>query len=208
MKSYKTIIIFLIVIFLIGCAAQNKMRYGMFDFTYGGKDYQIESYTPSNGSGNNFLVLKDGKKIILKAIDKEQNGYIDKILVGDISLSEAREIYTHGLQKCSLSGNMETKTFKKSFSNEDIRNRYFVVTYSMNSNEVYNKFTVIKKIYMDINNELIFIDNFADGTLNEVIKGSANIDDYQDIYKNILEKGIKFGGINKVEGKYWVVNNQ
>ncbi|MFO7892068.1 MAG: hypothetical protein R6V04_17210 [bacterium] len=208
MKSYRIFLIFFIVVFLIGCAAQNKMRYGLFDFSYQGKNYKIESYTPPKGSGNNFLVLKKDKKIVFKAIDKEQNGYIDKILIGDISLKKAREIYSNGLQKCSESGNMETKTFKKSYTNEDIGNKYFIATYSLNSDEVYNKFTIIKKINMEINNELVFIDNLADGTLNQVIKGPVDINDYQDIYKKILERGVKFGEINKVEGKYWVVTNK
>ncbi len=204
MKPYRVIVVFLFVILIIGCAAQNKMRYGIYTFTHDDKQYQIESFTPPEGSGNNFLVLKKGKEVILKAIDKGQNGYIDRILAGDITLSEARKIYSEGLQKCSQSGKIEKKFSEKSYRSEDISNEYFLATYNVNSDEIYNKFTIIRKLHMNRNEEYVFIDNNADGTLNEVIGGKTNIDQYQSAYKRILEQGVKFGRINNVEDKYIV----
>ncbi len=207
MKSSKMFLVLMIIIFLIGCAAQNKIRYGVYNFSYEGKDYKIESYTPPTGNGNNFLVLKEGNDIILKAIDKEQNGYIDKILRGDVPLQKVREIYSNGLQKCSKSGKIETKYSEKSYMFEDVGNKYFLATYTINPNEVYNKFTILKKYDVDRIKELVFIDDLADGTLDEVISGMATADEYQNLYKNVLEKGVKNGGIDIVHDKYLVVTN-
>lgn len=207
MKTSKIFFVILIIIFIIGCAAQNKMRYGIYNFSYEGKNYQIESYTPATGNGNNFLVLKDSDQVILKAVDKEQNGYIDKILMGDISLQKAREIYSTGLKKCSQSGKMETKYTEKSYMIEDSSNKYYLATYSVNSDEVYNKFTIINKFDVDRIKEMVFIDNLADGILDEVIIGTATVDKYQDVYKNILENGVKDGRINRFQDKYLVVIN-
>jgi len=204
MKSYKVVLIFLIVLLLIGCAAQNKMRYGIYNFTHDGEQYQIESYTPPVGTGNNFLVLKKDNEVIIKAIDKGQNGYIDKILAGNISLSEAREIYTLGLQKCSQSGKIEKKFSEKSYRSEDISSEYFLATYNMDSEDIYNKFTIIRKLHMNRNKEYIFIDHLADGSLNEVIGANINIDRYQDTYDKFLKKGVKSGRINKEGDKYIV----
>ena len=205
MKSSKIFLVILIVIFLIGCAAQNKMRYGVYNFSYDGKNYQIESYTPPTGDGNNFLVLKEDGNVLIKAVDKEQNGYIDKVLMGDIPLQKVREIYTVGLKKCSQSGKMETKFSEKNFMSEDMSNKYYLATYTINSDEVYNKFTILKKYDVYRTEELIFIDNSADGILDEVISGMTTTDQYQDVYMNVLKKGIKNGGINRVQDKYLVI---
>ncbi len=211
MKTYKVILAFLIVLFLIGCASQynqTKMRYGLYTFEYQEKDYQIESFTPQKENGNNLLILKEGNKIVLKAIDKEQNGYIDKVLIGDISLGEARDIYSNGLEKCSQSGKMEMKRTEKSYWCEDVSSEYFLTTYRIDSDDIYNKFTIIRKFYMNKNKEIVIIDNLADGTLNEVIKGITTTEEYQDIYNNILSEGLTIGRVENVEGKYLVVKNK
>jgi hypothetical protein len=42
-----------------------------------------------------------GSQIILRAIDKDQNGVLDQVVVGDISLDEANKIYQLGLDLAS-----------------------------------------------------------------------------------------------------------
>lgn len=208
MKTYKILLSIVILAFLLGCATTNKSvsKSGKYLFAHMDKMYLIESFTPATETGNNFLVLKDGDKVVFKAIDKEQNGYIDEVLLGDISLEEARKIYSNGLAKAAKRGNIENHTPNRFYQFEDIMNDYYVSTYNYSSNNVYNRLTIIKKNSLQkSDNKIVILDLAADGSLNKVLRGECSVDEYQNIYNELLNQGVRFSKISNNEGKFFVL---
>ena len=68
-------------------------RVGGFSYNYEGKMYSIESLTPESREGYNYLIQKENDKLVLRAIDKEQDGILDKLLVGNISLEGGHQSF-------------------------------------------------------------------------------------------------------------------
>ena len=92
-----------LIAILINCGpTRPKIEIGGYDFKYEGKTYRIESIAPNFMEGYNTLILKEDDRIVLKATDKEQDGILDVVDIGELSLEKAKEIYQEGLAQTRI----------------------------------------------------------------------------------------------------------
>jgi hypothetical protein len=203
-KSLAWIIV--IATILLGCGATRpKVEVGRYSFNYEGKIYHIESLTPKSQEGYNFLILKEDDKLLLRALDKEQDGILDKMLSGDISLEKANEIYQQGILLGRTRGQVRKRDFTRLYTTSDRLNNYILKTYILAVGEVYNRLTISSRSISE--EETVVLDLDADGNLNKIERGSDNLLHYQNIYKRILDQGMAQGRVVITEGMYQVALN-
>jgi hypothetical protein len=200
-----------IIIFTLGLSLilmhcsiiRSTIEIGGYSFTHDHVVYRIESVTPNNMEGYNILVRMEGDRIVMKAIDKEQNGSLNEVLIGNLDLAEANLIYQTGIKEGERLGYIKKRTFAREYRTHDELNNYLLATYLLAVGEVYNKFRIISR--QMISGESILIDLNADGRLDEIEKGSESMQVYQTYYRKILDKGIREFKIEKRNGAYIVI---
>lgn len=203
MKIKTMIAVIIIATIIIGCGVTRPpINSSGISFEYEGKTYRIESMTPQDKEGYNVLVQRDGKKISLRAIDKEQDGILDQVVQGEMSLAEADIIYQNGIAAAKSNGNYKKRDFSRVYRTSDLLNDYMLKTYILAVGETYNTLSVQNKRSQKI--ETVVLDLAADGSLNKSEKGDENVTSYQTIYQKILDKGLKEGKIVKNDEMYLV----
>jgi len=158
--------------------------------------------TPGNKEGYNLLLRKDGNRILLRAIDKEQDGKIDKVVQGDVSTEEANAIYQRGITSAKASRNFQMRKFPNAYKTSDLFNNYELRTFILTIGETYNRLSIVNRETLD--EETILLDLMADGSLNKLEKGSETMIYYQNLYNKILDQGVKEGQVIKGDGIYRV----
>ena len=200
-KSVITVIILAAII--MGCGVTRPpINTSGISFDYEGKTYRIESMTPQFKEGYNVLVLKEGNKTFLRAIDKEQDGLLDKVVQGKLTLAQADEIYRYGIAEAKHRGNYRKRDFARVYRTSDVMNDYVLRTYVLAVGETYNLFSVQNKNTQEFKS--VVLDLAADGSLNEAEKGAENMEYYQKLYQEILDQGLKEGKILKTDEMYLV----
>lgn len=196
--------LFVFLLILVNCrTTKPTIEIGGYEFYYRNRTYRIESVTPSNLEGYNILSQTENQKIILKAIDKEQNGYLNEVLIGKMSLDEADFIYNIGIKEGERLGYIKKRTFAREYRTFDNLNNYLLATYLLAIGETYNKFRIISR--QMLSGESVLIDLNADGKLDQIEKGNKSLNYYQKLYTEILDKGMKEFKIEKKDGSYIVI---
>jgi len=193
----------ILAVWIAGCRTSGpRVEIGGYGFNYGGKEYRIESVTPSYSEGYNILSQRDGDKLLVKGIDKEQDGQLDELMVGRISLDEARNIYREGILEGERRGYLRKRTFAREYKTADPLNDFVLATYILATGEVYNKLTISnKQIFGDPS---VIFDTEADGQIDRIERGFDSLSSYQKLYDNVLERGLKDRRIVK-SGKRFIV---
>lgn len=193
-----------LIAILINCGpTRPKIEIGGYDFKYEGKTYRIESIAPNFMEGYNTLILKEDDRIVLKATDKEQDGILDVVDIGELSLEKAKEIYQEGLDAGERRGYIRKKSIAREYQTTIDRKDYILATYILALGEIYNKLVIRDHFYR----EFILLDREADGILDEIEKGEEKLGYYQQLYRRVLNNGLREGRIVKPDGKYLVVLN-
>ncbi|MBN2102472.1 hypothetical protein JW835_00360 [bacterium] len=181
----------------------NIVEVGGYSFNYEGKEYRIQSVTPTISEGYNILMRRDDGKLILKAIDKEQDGILDEVTAGNLSLQEAGRIYQEGIAEGERRGYIKKRTFAREYRyNDDLRN-YILATYVLAFGDIYNKLTVVDRTFFRA--DIIVIDKNADGKLDEVVEGTETLGAYQKYYETVISMGMRVNRIKKMNGTILVV---
>ena len=88
-----------------GCrTAAPEPTPGPFRFALEGRDYEVVSVADPPGGGRNVLLRRDGGRVVLRAVDADQDGRLDTLLVGRLTLEEADRIYADGLRQAEARG--------------------------------------------------------------------------------------------------------
>lgn len=177
------------------------MKHFMFD--YKGNTYKIYSYTIKDKVGYNLLVSGKNPPYILKARDINQNGNIDTVITGSLSLHEVNRIYQAGLKNAQMSGNLENREIKRRYENEDRDYKYLVQTYLPLISDVYNIFSVMEK--KKFGQTFVIKDCLADGSLDVMIIGKGVPASFQKQYETVLENAISENKLEKQESSYYVL---
>jgi hypothetical protein len=192
-----------LAVWIAGCQSSGpKVEIGGYGFTYQGREYRIESVTPSYSEGYNILSLREDDKLVVKGIDKEQDGQLDELLVGKISLDEAKTIYHEGIREGERRGYLRKRTFAREYKTSDPLNDFVLATYILATGEVYNKLTISnKQVFGDPS---VVFDEDADGQIDRIERGFEALSAFQKQYDNVLERGLKDRKIVK-SGKRYIV---
>ena len=210
MKKLKNHILqFLILVISIGlthCASspQTQEDYSsILKFDSGGNEYTIMSYLSSDATGYNIFLREENDNLIIKSIDKQQNGMLDEVLEGDILLADANKIYADGLAVAEEKGMLTKRDFERYYNFSDKIYEYEIRTYILVQGDNYNLFAARKKTG---NNITIIIDEKADGLLDDFEQGSGDIIKFQALYEEVLRQGIINRRVVNADKVYLVAN--
>ena len=210
MKQLKNHILqFLILVSIIGlthCASSSHTQgdySSILKFYSGGNEYTIMSFLSADAIGYNVLMLEENNKIIIKGIDKQQDGELDEVQQGDISLADANKIYADGLAAAKELGMLTEKTFQRFYNFSDRIYDYEIRTYILAHGDNYNLFAAKKKTSNEV---IIIIDEKADGKLDNFQQGSGDIINFQALYKEVLRQGIVSKRVVNTDKVYFVTN--
>lgn len=188
----------LIVFMLYGCAAHKpQVRVSQYRFNLEDNTYRIRSISSKDKaeSYNELIGVK------FMAVDYDQDGIIDCILLGEASLDEAQKIYEYGI-------NGVAKENKLQVLNPGI-NRYIqekndfqieIRSFRPVNAQPFNEFKITDNRPIVRPEVIILVDQNADGILDEVLKGSVALEEYQPQYDEMISSGLQKGDLIKVNG--------
>jgi hypothetical protein len=161
------------------------------------------SYLSNDATGYNILMREENGNVIIKSIDKQQNGELDEVLEGDFSLADANKIYADGLALAKEKGMLTKRNFERYYNFSDKTYDYEIRTYILVQGDNYNLFAARKKTG---NNIIIMMDEKADGKLDNFQEGSGDIIKFQTLYEEVLRQGIINHRVVNADKIYLVTN--
>ncbi len=200
------VLILVMIIGLTHCASSTEIQgeyTSILKFYSGGNEYSIMSFSHEDVTGYNILVREENDKIIIKSIDKQQDGELDEVLVGDLTLADARKIYADGLVAAKEMGMLKEKNFERFYNFSDKIYNYEIRSYILVQGDNYNLFAAKEKGF---NNVIIIIDEKADGLLDKFQQGSGDIIKFQALYEEVLRQGIVSKRVVNEDKVYFVTN--
>ena len=205
----KLLIGLITIVFLLGlnsCSSSSELfedYSSLLLFSHEGEEYKIFGFSPIETLGYNYLIKQDDNEISIRGIDKQQDGTLDEVIVGDISLEEANSIYQKGILTASANGFLTEKYFENYYITSNKHNICELRTYSLADGDIYNFFAV-----KDFDNEVdIYIarDLLANGNLDYFEEGDGDLKQFQSLYDEVIQKGIQDEKIIVSNGKYYVM---
>jgi hypothetical protein len=172
---------------LCGCRPRGPViEFGGYMFHYMGKEYRIESVTPDYMEGYNVLTRRVKDELVLKALDKDQDGTLDEIVAGDVTFEEAGRIYGEGLKEGERRHLIRTRPMTREYRTSDALSNCVLTTYVLALGDIYNKLTVVQ--FQNFQNPTVLVDSNADGNLDLVEKGPGTAALFQPLYQQVIDK--------------------
>ncbi len=193
-----------IVLLLSACRPRGPViEFGGYSFQYRGKECRIESITPDYMEGYNVLTMRVKDQLVMKALDRDQDGVLDEIVSGDLSVDEAGRIYAEGLQEGERRHLIKTRPVTREYRTSDALSECVLTTYLLALGDIYNKLSIIR--FNNFHNPTVLVDSDADGTLDLIEKGPGTAGEFQSLYSLILDKAKRENKIITSDGKYIVI---
>jgi len=149
------------------------------------------------------LTRTDGDKADMKAIDREQDGRIDEVTVGRISIEEATRIYQAGLFEGERLGHVKKRNLSREYRGSDSSHEYILTTYLLARGESYNQLILFSR--QNFRMKSVLVDLGMDGKIDRVEEGSLTISEYQRLYRRVLERAEQDKKVVLTNGCYLVV---
>lgn len=187
-----------------GCGSTKTERTQyLFPFFYDGVEYHIISVVSPDGGGHNFLTRREGGRVVFSAKDEDQDGMVDFVVIGDSSLAWANDVYSGGIDEARNRGKYRELRGSRIFEYSRLGYMLIVRTIIPDEGEFYNTF-----IHFDARrHEIIGVDDDADGVLDRITKGIADLEASQELYRTVLKEGVRLGRIQATDGRYIVEPN-
>jgi len=198
--------ILLVTVGLTHCASSTETQgdySSILKFYSDGNEYTIMSFSREDVTGYNILMREENDKVIIKSIDKQQDGELDEILEGNISLVDANKIYSEALAIAEAKGMLTKRNFERYYNYSDKIYDYEIRSYILARGDNYNLFAAKKKTG---NNIVIIIDEKANGLLDDFQQGSGDIVKFQELYEEVLQQGIINHRVVNTDKVYFVNN--
>ena len=207
MSVFKPFLLLISTLIFLGCAStEPRVESSKFEFQFEEETYEIVGLISSDGESLNDLVFRDGREIVFWVRDNNQDGTMDRVMRGDISLERANEIYRAGIQIAAEQGKYEQKRHPRTFEFADEQFIYSVITVLGESGSNYNIFSVYN-IETEVETKLR--DSSLNGQLDENQIEHEEYIQWQRLYERALKKGVDEKRIQKTdEGTYIVHLNR
>jgi len=204
MNVLKPFLLLMSLLIVMGCAStEPRTESSKFEFQFDEQTYEIIGLISEDGESLNDLVLRDGREIVFWARDQNQDGAMDRVMRGDISLERANEIYRAGIRLAAEQGKYEQKPHPRTFEFVDEQYIYTLVTVMGDSESSYNLFSVYN---IETEVETKMRDSNHNGRLDENQFESEEYIQWQRLYERALEKGVDERRVQKTdEGTYIVL---
>jgi hypothetical protein len=198
----------LIIVILLGlnnCVSSSELlnNYSsLLTFSHEGQQFKIIGFSPKETEGYNLLIRAEGNDILIKCIDKQQDGILDEVIIGDIPLDKANNIYQEAIMTASLKGSITQKYFEKYYITSNKKNIFELRTYVLADGDIYNFFAT-----KSINDDDVYItrDLLADGSLDYFEEGEGDLTLFQSLYDEVIQKGIRENKIKVLEGTFQIM---
>lgn len=202
MKNIIYIALILTVGLTLSCATtQETSRKSVFSFNYNEHSYEIVSLNTTSGEGTNVLYELVYNTSDILARDINQDGTIDVVVQGSLSIEECDEIYKAGINNAKMSGNYQERTPARQYEWSLEEYTLVISTYIPNAEYINNVFLI--RFNTD-KTEHIFTDIFGNGVLNSVEKGHIQLERAQQLYEMTLLKGLDEKRMLFDDGTYMV----
>ncbi|MFO7798195.1 hypothetical protein [Rhodohalobacter sp.] len=204
MSVLKPFLLLISLFIVIGCAStEPKTESSKFEFQFEDQTYEIIGLISPDGESLNDLVLRDDREIVFWTRDDNQDGTMDRVMRGEISLERANEIYRTGIRLANEEGKYEQKPHPRTFEFADEQYIYTLVTVMGDSEDSYNLFSVYN---VETEVETKLRDSNHSGQLDENQFEHEEYIRWQRLYEKALEKGIDERRIQRTdEGTYIVL---
>ena len=179
----------IVLIMLFGCSSTKSLRVSPFYyFDYNGDNYRIRSISSSDKTqsrnellGNDFL-----------AVDTDQDGTLDQIVLGKIPLTEAQKVYDYALIKLNNENKLrEINPDADKYQYVNTEYTYEIRTFHPANGKPFNQFKVIKNYQIAGQIPIVMLDKNADGKLDTVLKGNIGVEKFQGKYDELLKRGLQ-----------------
>ncbi|MEX2605260.1 MAG: hypothetical protein WD361_13705 [Gracilimonas sp.] len=203
MKKLQSFLILLIFgLIVASCSTtQDLPKKALFPFEYQNNDYQIISITSPSGEGINILVKFENDTTVFRTLDQDQDGIIDLIQYGSVTLDEANQIYAMGIREAQNAGKIKERERERLFKYSENQHHFTVQTYGLYSDQYYNRFIIIN---IKENFEETYLDLNANGFLDQSQSSHRDIEEVQLYYTKVLQQGLKQNRIRLINNKYVV----
>ncbi len=172
---------------------------GQFAFEYEGTPYAIISTEAIVGEGN---VLLRRAHPFLRADDRDQDGRLDTVVAGNLTLAQANQVYAAGLAQAEARGKRQERVLAPTFTVELSGGACTIQTLRSRDGQLFNRFVCIAAAQPQ---PVIALDNEADGVLDRLEQGSTRLDSLQTRYAFVLQRGIGEGRVERRDGAFWVL---
>lgn len=175
-------------IFLLFACTSSELRVSEFEFEYNNNNYVIRSaYCPGNPESCNQIIGDD-----VMAVDQNQDRIIDKIIMGNYSLAEVQKIYDHCLNLLERQNKLnKIDSPLIGYYVFDGDKEFEIRTLSSNLNTTFNEFKIIEKKGWGESQVInVFVDENSNGILDEIIKGEISLEEAQEFYSKVIERGL------------------
>ena len=176
---------------VLGCASTAPQDGRAYAFEVDGQTYGIVRTGSETERANDLVLLNGGDR--LRARDRDQDGTIDTLLTGSLSLAEANAIYARGIAHAQAAGAYTQREPPRTFTMPDGARTLVVWTVAAGGSDWENRFAV----YEGLQDPRVFSDADADGILDDAPAGQA-------AYVRALTEGQRVGRVEVVEGRYRV----
>jgi hypothetical protein len=202
MKPFSFLLFIFAGLFLANCSTTDNIpRKAMFPFEYEDETYQIVSISSSSGEGMNILLKVQNDTSVFRILDQDQDGLLDVVQHGDITLNEANEIYTFGIIEAKDAGKIRERERERLYQYSEDHHYFKVQTFGLYSDVFYNRF-IVGNVRLGI--EESFLDINADGVLDKAEYANQSHKDVQPYYHKVLQKGMENDRILVSNDKYIV----
>jgi hypothetical protein len=184
------------IFLLCGCANQKpQLRASQYRFSHNDETYRLRSiFSKDTTEFYNELV---GANFV--AIDFDQDRVLDRILLGEVSLSEAQKVYELGLEQLARENKLQMRIPQVSrYIHEKNDFQVEIRSFRPTNAQPFNEFIITDNRPVACPETIIIIDHRADGTLDEVLKGAATPEKLQAQYAKVIEVGLQKGELIKV----------
>ena len=173
----------------LGCAPAAVPTGPSFAFEADGQRYEIVALRPASGSVND-LLRYDGGRVVLRARDRDQDGTLDTLLVGDVPLAGANAIYAQGIETARARGQARQKEPERTYVHVALGERLVLWSVAEGGSAWHNRFV---RVGRDGQPGIVYLDTDADGRLDDGAPDSA-----QASYALALDAGRREGKVEVV----------
>lgn len=193
---------FLAVVTLDGCASQQPQRSAsQYRFVYHGESYRIRSIFSEDGKESyNELI---GTKFL--AADFDQDRILDSIILGEVNLTEAQEIYEYGLDRVTQEEKLQVRSPAITRYVQDSDGLHLeICSFRPANTEPFNEFKVAYKRQVVSSQLIVAVDQNADGRLDGILKGRVALEEVQPQYAEMIEAGLQNSQLVEINGRILV----
>ena len=191
-----------ILLFQWGCSSTSyQSEESRYSFLYNDQEYAILSRSLITGKSVNYLLMQGRDALLLSARDDNIDGVLDTLLIGDSSLENANTVYSYGMALAVTEGKYRQNQPSRVYYQRTEEGFYAIQTYEQSPSIWYNRFIIYDAVEK---NEIILLDRNADGILNQIEAGNADLNASQPLYRNFLKAGVEAGQIVNINGSFVV----